>query len=98
MNSSFDNSLLTVLHEDLHWLVLITAHLLTEEAEGETPMIPAEIMEFSIQQSTNVDINTTLRVLGSPADSIDTIPGASTHSDYVIRYIFILFTYMLWSL
>ena len=55
------------------------------ECEGETPMIPSSIMEFSIKQSSNIDLNTTLKVLASPSNSIDTIPGASTHSDNVIR-------------
>ena len=48
-------------------------------------MIPSSIMEFSIKQSSNIDLNTTLKVLASPSNSIDTIPGASTHSDNVIR-------------
>ncbi|XP_060554653.1 exportin-4-like [Ruditapes philippinarum] len=91
MNCSFDNSLISVLHEDLHWLVLVTGHLLTEESEGETPMIPGEVMQYSIKQSTEIDLNTTLKVLASPSDSIDTIPGASTHSDFVIRLISAVF-------
>jgi hypothetical protein len=62
-----------------------SGHLLTEESEGETPMIPGEVMQYSIKQSTEIDLNTTLKVLASPSDSIDTIPGASTHSDFVIR-------------
>ena len=62
-----------------------SGHILTEESEGETPMIPAEVMQYSIKQSTEIDLNTTLKVLASPSDSIETIPGASTHSDYVIR-------------
>ena len=48
-------------------------------------MIPYQIMEFSIKESSNIDLNTTLKVLASPSSSIDTIPGASTHSDHVIR-------------
>ena len=60
--------------------------MLTEESEGETPMIPSEVMQFSITQSTQIDLNTTLKVLASPSDSVDTIPMASTHTDHVIRY------------
>ena len=65
---------------------MFIAHVLTEESEGETPMIPSDIMDYSIKQSSNIDLNTTLKVLASPSNNIDTIPGASTHSDNVIRY------------
>ena len=64
---------------------LFIAHVLTEESEGETPMIPSDIMDYSIKQSSDIDLNTTLKVLASPSSSIDSIPGASTHSDNVIR-------------
>lgn len=53
-------------------------------------MIPSEVMQFSIKQSTEIDLNTTLKVLASPSDNIDTIPGASTHTDHVIRLIFLV--------
>ncbi|XP_052239002.1 exportin-4-like isoform X2 [Dreissena polymorpha] len=91
LNCSFDNSIINMINEDIHWLVLVTAHVLTEEAQGETPMIPGEIMRYSIQQSTEIDLNTTLKVLASPTNNIDTIPGASTHTDHAIRLISAVF-------
>ncbi|KAL4233256.1 Exportin-4 [Mactra antiquata] len=91
INSSFDHTIINILHEDLHWLVLVAAHILTEESEGETPMIPSEIMQYSIKQSTEIDLNTTLKVLASPSDDITTIPGGSTHTDNVIRLISSIF-------
>lgn len=38
------------LYEDLHWLVLIAGHVLCMEADGETPLVPADIMRYSMEQ------------------------------------------------
>ncbi|KAK6169678.1 hypothetical protein SNE40_020678 [Patella caerulea] len=90
LEASFDTSILNILHEDLHWLILVAAHVLTEEAEGETPMIPADIMAYSISNSKNVDIQTTLKVLSSPGERVDDIPGSQT-TDGVVRLISAVF-------
>ncbi|EEC00491.1 exportin, putative [Ixodes scapularis] len=34
--------------EDLHWLVLMTGHLLTTVSEGETPLIPRDVTQYSM--------------------------------------------------
>ena len=44
---------LHTLHEDLHWLVLITGYTLCDVAEGESVLIPTEIMEHSISLSNS---------------------------------------------
>ncbi|KAL3883791.1 hypothetical protein ACJMK2_030022 [Sinanodonta woodiana] len=88
---SYDMTLLNVLNEDLHWLVLLSANVLTEEAEGETPLIPADIMNYSTNQSSSIDLTTTLKVLASPGEKADSIPGASQNSDAVIRLISAVF-------
>lgn len=38
------------LYEDLHWLILITGHVLCMESEGETALIPLEITRCSMKQ------------------------------------------------
>jgi len=58
---------------------------MADVCEGETPLIPGELIKYSIDQKSVVDANTTLRVLGSPKESIASIPGADQHTDYVIR-------------
>lgn len=65
--------------------MFFSAHVLTEEAEGETPMIPSDIMEYSIGQAATVDINTTLKVLASPGERVDAIPGGIQSTDPVVR-------------
>ncbi|KAF7251050.1 Exportin-4 [Varanus komodoensis] len=81
---SIDNKVLDDLYEDIHWLILVTGYLLANDTQGETPLIPPEIMEYSIKHSTEVDINTTLQILGSPGEKASSIPGYN-RTDSVIR-------------
>uniref|UniRef100_A0A8C5WN15 Exportin-4 n=1 Tax=Laticauda laticaudata TaxID=8630 RepID=A0A8C5WN15_LATLA len=83
-SSSIDNKMLDDLYEDIHWLILVTGYLLANDTQGETPLIPPEIMEYSIKHSTEVDINTTLQILGSPGEKASSIPGYN-RTDSVIR-------------
>ncbi|MBN3275091.1 XPO4 protein, partial [Polyodon spathula] len=83
-SGSVDNKVLDDLYEDIHWLILVTGCLLADETQGETPLIPPEIMEYSIKNSTEVDINTTLQVLGSPGEKASSIPGCN-RTDSAIR-------------
>ncbi|CAN0300704.1 unnamed protein product [Lampetra fluviatilis] len=74
------------LYEDIHWLILVAGYVLADDTQGETPLVPAEIMELSIRQSEEVDMNATLRVLGSPGDKACSVPGCD-NTDYVIRLV-----------
>lgn len=65
--------------------ILFLAHLLTDVAEGETPMIPAPIMQYSISLAHVMDVETTLKVLGSPGYEAHTIPGSERGADPVVR-------------
>ncbi|KAK4871455.1 hypothetical protein RN001_016446 [Aquatica leii] len=62
-----DSKTLDNLFEDIHWIILIAGHVLCMDCEGETPMIPSEIMQYSIQQCNKMECNleTTLKVLAS---------------------------------
>lgn len=64
-----------------------SGYLLADDPQSETPLIPSEVMEFSIKHSTEVDINTTLQILGSPGEKASSIPGCN-RTDSVIRYRF----------
>lgn len=41
---------LIFLQEHLHWIILITAHVLADAGKGEQPMIPDPIMQLSSTQ------------------------------------------------
>uniref|UniRef100_A0A4W3H4C1 Exportin-4 n=1 Tax=Callorhinchus milii TaxID=7868 RepID=A0A4W3H4C1_CALMI len=82
--ASLDNKVLDDLYEDIHWLLLVTGYLLADDTQGETPLIPSEIMEYSIKHASEVDINTTLQILGSPGEKASSIPGCN-QTDSVIR-------------
>ncbi|AWP13536.1 Exportin-4 [Scophthalmus maximus] len=79
-----DRKVLDDLYEDIHWLILVSGYVLADDPQGETPVIPTEVMEFSIKHSTEVDINTTLQILGSPGEKASSIPGCN-RTDSVIR-------------
>ncbi|XP_072542133.1 exportin-4 [Salminus brasiliensis] len=81
---SVDRKVLDDLYEDIHWLILVSGYLLADDPQGETPLIPSEVMEYSINHSTEVDINTTLQILGSPGEKATSIPGCN-RTDSVIR-------------
>lgn len=51
------------LFEDLHWLLLISAYLLADESNGETPLIPSEIMSYSSSLKGQVDVQATFQSL-----------------------------------
>ncbi|CAH1799119.1 unnamed protein product, partial [Owenia fusiformis] len=88
---AMDTSMLSSLNEDLHWTLLIIANVITRDPEGETPMIPSEIMEHSIEQNKSIDLQTSLKVLASPGEDVATIPGADTSTDHIIRLISAVF-------
>ncbi|CAK1555188.1 unnamed protein product [Leptosia nina] len=53
---------LILLFEDLHWILMITGHTIAVDVlEGETVMIPQEILQYSV--SENADVGASLRYL-----------------------------------
>lgn len=70
--------------EDLHWIVLITGHLLTTVCEGETPLIPKEVTQFSL--NSGADTAATLSLLSrlGQADAVSSVQG---NVDPVVRLI-----------
>uniref|UniRef100_A0A182TAG4 Exportin-4 n=1 Tax=Anopheles maculatus TaxID=74869 RepID=A0A182TAG4_9DIPT len=75
------------LFEDLHWLLLISGHVIAMESVGETPTIPEPIMTFCKQQidSGATDVTNSLKLLASPNQDIQEIPNAESNVDPVIR-------------
>lgn len=51
------------LYEDLHWLVLIAGHVLCMESDGEVPLVPSEIMRYSMEQVHLAEKNFTYHTL-----------------------------------
>lgn len=81
------------LYEDLHWLILISGHVLCLEAEGETALVPSEIMRYSMDQFKHdqVDLNVSLQLLASPRSNFSDISGADKSADHMIRLISAVF-------
>lgn len=59
---------LTVLHEDLHWLLLISGFLLCDDGVGETLIIPPQVVSFSTAQSVQTDVQKTITFLAAASD------------------------------
>ena len=53
------------LYEDLHWIILISGYILSDEVSGEKSLIPDEIMMYSIAESENVHLESTVKYLTS---------------------------------
>ena len=75
---------LSDLFEDIHWVLLIGGNILSLDVDGETALIPPEIMQHSISQAATVDIAKSLEVLASPGKPVTDIPGHES-SDHLIR-------------
>ncbi|GLH05442.1 Uncharacterized protein GBIM_11043 [Gryllus bimaculatus] len=71
----------------------VIGNTIAMDSEGETALIPAEVMLYSIEQgkSGHMDINTTLKVLGSPGMQLQEIPGADESSDHIVRLVSAVF-------
>lgn len=86
--------LLENVFEDIHWMLLVSGHVLCMEAAGEQPLIPSEIMSLSheLVSTGKVNIETSLKVLASPGeDCISQIPNAENICDPIIRLISAVF-------
>lgn len=77
---------LSDLYEDIHWILLVACNVVTLDTDGETALIPTEIMRFSLDQATAVDVDTSLRLLASPGQPSAEIPGHEK-ADPVIRLV-----------
>ncbi|XP_031622473.1 exportin-4-like [Contarinia nasturtii] len=88
LNMSIEKAM-EILFEDIHWLILVAGHVVAMESSGEQPMIPSEIMQYSVDQLANgtVDVTTTLKVLAAPNQCITQTPNAENVCDPLIRLI-----------
>lgn len=80
-------------YEDIHWLLLISGHLLCKDYEGEEPLMSSEILSYCVEKSDagSTDMNTSLRLLASPTQCISEFPNAEDTTDPVIRLISAVF-------
>lgn len=77
------------LFEDIHWIILISGHVLCMDSDGETPMIPSEIMQYSIDQNkrNETTLEATMRALIAVESKVH-IPENFERCDHVIRIVF----------
>ena len=48
---------------------------MSHDTDGETALIPAEIMRYSLDKASEVNIEASLRCLASPGEPSSSIPG-----------------------
>ncbi|KFB50065.1 exportin [Anopheles sinensis] len=75
------------LFEDIHWLLLISGHVMALASDGETPLVPEAIISICKRQveSGVTDVSNSLKLLASPNQDIQEIPNAESNVDPVIR-------------
>ena len=76
------------LFEDIHWVILIAGHILCMDSDGETPMIPSEMMQYSIEQLRQgaATLDASLAVLAS-SHQINNVPPEIERCDHIVRII-----------
>ncbi|XP_031333614.1 exportin-4-like [Photinus pyralis] len=81
-----DSKALDNLFEDIHWIILIAGHILCMDSDGETPMIPSEIMQYSIghHDKNESTLEATLKVLASVGEVAFEVEGIN-QCDHAIR-------------
>lgn len=82
-----ESAVLDNLFEDLHWIMLIAGHVLCMDSDGETPMIPAEMMRHSIDRirSNDAVLEASLSVLASVRQM--TVPNELERCDDIVRIV-----------
>ncbi|KAJ8920418.1 hypothetical protein NQ315_005284 [Exocentrus adspersus] len=82
--ASLDN-----IFEDIHWILLISGHVLCMDSDGETPMIPSEIMQYSIEQNkrNETTLDATIKAIVAVESKVQTPPDFD-QCDHVIRIVF----------
>ncbi|XP_056641189.1 exportin-4-like [Diorhabda carinulata] len=77
------------LFEDMHWTILISGHILCMDSDGETPMIPSEIMQYSIDQYNRQEstLNATMAAIIALESKV-AIPENFEQCDHVVRILF----------
>ncbi|XP_063862647.1 exportin-4-like [Scylla paramamosain] len=78
------NTQLDQLYEDIHWLLLIAGHVTTMDNEGETALIPAEMVTYTVNAAPTVNLEATLRLLATPAQMPSEVPNSAA-ADPLIR-------------
>jgi hypothetical protein len=63
----------TIILYSLH--TIICNLLKIQDTDGETALIPSEIMRYSLDRSPQVSVETSLRVLASPSQPASDTPG-----------------------
>ncbi|KAK0086967.1 hypothetical protein PV325_002058 [Microctonus aethiopoides] len=81
------------LYEDIHWLVLLSGHVLCMESQGEMAMIPVELIKHSIAQkkSGKVDPDMSLQLFVSPQSNISKMSTNYESFDHAIRLAALVF-------
>ncbi|XP_033334978.2 exportin-4 isoform X1 [Megalopta genalis] len=87
--STLNNSYTFKLYEDIHWLLLISGHVLCMESSGEIPSIPTEIKDYCIEQANKgkIDINLISQFLVASENCSSDVNVAATSVDNVIHVI-----------
>nr|XP_031849996.1 exportin-4-like isoform X2 [Nomia melanderi] len=86
---TLNNAHMARLYEDIHWLLLVTAHVLCMESTGEIALIPTEIIKYSMEQANQgkINVDLTLQLLVASEDVSSDMNVAIESIDHVIHFV-----------
>lgn len=82
-----EKSVLLNVFEDLHWLLLVACHVLADEPDGETVLIPKEITRCCLNMRNVVSEEATMRLLEFAVQRSGGILVSKDNVDPVIRLV-----------
>ncbi len=68
----------------IFYFCYFVGYVVADESHGETPLVPSELVDYSMQETPHIDIDTTLRLLVSPDVETSAIPGHNK-TDKLVR-------------
>lgn len=88
-----DSQVLAVIFDDIQWIVMVAAHVLSMNTNGEEALIPSDIRRFCLdrQKQGQTDVTASLSLLAAPGQTVSEIPNAEAGADLVVRLVAAVF-------
>lgn len=88
-----DNQVLAVIFDDIQWIVMVAAHVLSMNSNGDEALIPTDIRRICLERQKQgiTDVTASLSLLAAPGQTVAEIPNAESGADLVVRLVAAVF-------
>lgn len=88
-----DSQILSVIYDDIQWIVMVAGHVVSMNTTGEDAQIPFEIRRFCLdrQKQGLTDLTASLSLLAAPGQTVSEIPNAEVGADLIVRLVAAVF-------